>query len=152
MKKVGVIAEYNPFHNGYLYDLEKVKEMFPNCSYILILIDNVTQKSDNKLNKTKMDLEYGYDLVVELPYLSSTQPTNYYVKSFIDILNHLNCNYLVSGSETNDIDLFNSLADILTYNNKHEEILEKIKEYFNNYRGLSEEFVYKSNKTKKYHY
>ena len=72
MKKVGVIAEYNPFHNGYLYDLEKVKEMFPNCSYILILIGNFTQKNDNKWNKTKMDLEYGYDLVVELPYLSST--------------------------------------------------------------------------------
>ena len=152
MKKVGVIAEYNPFHNRYLYHLEKVKEMFPNCSYILILIGNFTQKNDNKWNKTKIDLEYGYDLVVELPYLSSTQPTNYYDKSFIDILNHLNCNYLVSGSETNDIDLFNSLADILTYNNKHEETLEKIKEYFDNYRGLSEEFVYKSNKTKKYHY
>ena len=130
MKKVGVIAEYNPFHNGHLYHLEKVKEMFPNCSYILILIGNFTQRGEisviNKWNKTKIALKYGYDLVVELPYLLSTQSANFYAKGCIDILNYLNCNYLVFGSETNDIDLFNSLANLTYNNNKYEE---KIKEY-----------------------
>ena len=132
MKKVGVIAEYNPFHNGHLYHLEKVKEMFPNCSYILILIGNFTQRGEisiiNKWNKAKIALEYGYDLVIELPYLLSTQSANYYAKGAIDILNYLKCNYLVFGSETNDIDLFNFLAN-LTYNNNTYE--EKIKEYVN---------------------
>ena len=46
MKKVGVIAEYNPFHNGHLYHLEKVKEMFPDSYFILILIGNFTQRGE----------------------------------------------------------------------------------------------------------
>lgn len=73
LEKVGVIAEYNPFHNGHLYHLNKVKEMFPDSFLILVLIGNFTQRGEisviNKWDKTKIALNYGYDLVVELPFL-----------------------------------------------------------------------------------
>lgn len=128
MKKVGVIAEYNPFHNGHLYHLEKVKEMFPDSYLILILIGNFTQRGEisviNKWNKTKIALKYGYDLVVELPYIFSTQAANFYAKGAIDLLNYLECNYLVFGSETNNVNLLENLVNI-THNNLEYEQLVK---------------------------
>ena len=45
-KVIGIIAEYNPFHNGHLYHLKKVKEMFPNSPIILVLGGNFTQRGD----------------------------------------------------------------------------------------------------------
>ena len=129
MEKVGVIAEYNPFHNGHLYHLNKVKEMFPNGYYILILIGNFTQRGEisviNKWDKTKIALEYGYDLIIELPYLFATQAANFYAKGAIDILNYLKCDYLVFGSETNDINLLEKLTNLTYNNNEYEKLIKK---------------------------
>ena len=101
MKKVGVIAEYNPFHNGHLYHLNKVKEMFPDSFLILVLIGNFTQRGEisviNKWDKTKIALNYGYDLVVELPFLFfATQSAKVLCfKGAVEILDKLDCDYLV---------------------------------------------------------
>lgn len=130
MEKVGIIAEYNPFHNGHLYHLNKVKNMFPNSYLILVLIGNFTQRADisiiNKWDKTKIALEYGFDLVVELPYNIATSSASIYALGAIKILNELNCDYLVFGSETNDIEKFKEIA-IKTNENKSYQ--DKIK-YF----------------------
>ena len=130
MEKVGIIAEYNPFHNGHLYHLNKVKNMFPNSYLILVLIGNFTQRADisiiNKWDKTKIALEYGFDLVVELPYNIATSSASIYALGAIKILNELNCDYLVFGSETNDIEKFKEIA-IKT--NKNKSYQDKIK-YF----------------------
>ena len=110
VEKVGIIAEYNPFHNGHLYHLNKVKNMFPNSYLILVLIGNFTQRADisiiNKWDKTKIALEYGFDLVVELPYNIATSSASIYALGAIKILDELNCDYLVFGSETNDVEKF----------------------------------------------
>lgn len=130
MTKVGIIAEYNPFHNGHIYHLEETKKLFPDSFIILILAGNYTQRGDvsviNKWDKTKIALDYGIDLVVELPFNIATSSANFYAKGAIDILNKLECDYLVFGSETNDIDLFKKLVNI-TDNNKEYE--SKIKYY-----------------------
>lgn len=129
MNKVGIIAEYNPFHNGHLYHLNEAKKMFPNSSFILILIGNFTQRGEisviDKWDKTKIALDYGYDLIVELPFIFSCQAANFYAKGAIEILNYLDCNYLVFGSETNDVKLLEKLTN-LTYDNKEYEDLVKI--------------------------
>lgn len=130
VEKVGIIAEYNPFHNGHLYHLNKVKNMFPNSYLILVLIGNFTQRADisiiNKWDKTKIALEYGFDLVVELPYNIATSSASIYALGAIKILNELNCDYLVFGSETNDVEKFKEIA-IKT--NKNKSYQDKIK-YF----------------------
>ena len=129
MIKVGVIAEYNPFHNGHLYHLNETKKMFKDAYYILILIGNFTQRAEasiiNKWDKTKIALDYGYDLVIELPYYCANQSANYYAKGAIEILNKLECDYLVFGSETNDIELFKKLANITKDNTKYEDLIKK---------------------------
>lgn len=130
MIKVGVIAEYNPFHNGHIYHLNKVKEMFPEASLILVLAGNFTQRGDvsviNKWDKTKIALDYGFDLVIELPFNITTSSASLYAKGAIDILNKLNCDYLVFGSETNDVSLFENLVNITKDNEKYEK---KVKYY-----------------------
>lgn len=128
MTNVGIIAEYNPFHNGHLYHLMEAKKMFPDSNFILILIGNFTQRGEisiiDKWDKTKIALSYGYDLVIELPFLFATQAAHIYAKGAIDILNYLNCNYLVFGSESNDIKLLQDLVE-LTHNNREYNILVK---------------------------
>lgn len=130
MQKVGIIAEYNPFHNGHIYHLNKVKEMFPYASLILVLAGNFTQRGDvsviDKWDKTKIALDYGFDLVAELPFNIATSSASIYAKGAIDILNKLECDYLVFGSETNDVELLKKLVNIT---NDNQEYQNKIKLY-----------------------
>lgn len=113
---VGIIAEYNPFHNGHLYHLNKVKEMFPSETITLVLAGNFLNRGDisiiNKWDKTKLALEYGVDLVIELPFVFATQAADIYAYGAINILDSLGCDYLVFGSECNDIELLNKVVDI----------------------------------------
>lgn len=136
MTNIGIIAEYNPFHNGHLYHLTEAKKMFPNSRFILVLIGNFTQRGEisviNKWDKTDIALKYGYDLVVELPFLFATQAASIYSKGAIDLLNYLKCDYLVFGSESNDVNMLKDLVN-LTHNNKEYESL--IKKYLD--KGLN---------------
>ena len=63
MKRIGIICEYNPFHNGHLYHLNKIKELYPDSIIILVMSGNFTQRGDasiiNKWDKTTIALEYG---------------------------------------------------------------------------------------------
>jgi len=124
---VGIICEYNPFHNGHLYHLNKVKEIFPNEVIVLILGGNFLQRGDvsviNKWDKTKLALEYGVDLIVELPFPFATQAADIFAKGSISLLNHLKVNYLVFGSESNDIEKLIKVSKIEINDN------EEIKKY-----------------------
>ena len=132
MKSVGIICEYNPFHNGHLYHLEKIKEMFPDYTIILVMSGNFTERGDtsiiDKWDKTDIALNYGVDLVIELPFVFSSQSADLFAKGSIKILNELDVNYLVFGSESNDIDKLKEMADIQVNNKKYDSI---VKEYLN---------------------
>ena len=112
---VGIICEYNPFHNGHLYHLNKVKELFPNEIITLVLVGNFVNRGDvsviNKWDKTKLALDYGIDLVVELPFMFATQSADIYAYGAISILDNLKCDYIVFGSESNDIDTLTKIAN-----------------------------------------
>ena len=112
---VGIICEYNPFHNGHLYHLNKVKELFPNEVITLVLVGNFLNRGDlsviNKWSKTKLALDYGIDLVVELPFAFATQSADIYAYGAISILDNLKCDYLVFGSELNDVDVLYKIAN-----------------------------------------
>ena len=126
---IGIIAEYNPFHNGHLYHLEKVKEMFPNSPIILVLGGNFTERGDisilDKWEKTTIALKYGIDLVVELPFPFSCSSADIFAKGSIDILNYLGVTDLVFGSESDDIEGIKKLVDT-ELNNPEFDILVKL--------------------------
>lgn len=122
---VGIICEYNPFHNGHLYHLEKVKELAKDEEIILVLGGNFLQRGNvsvmDKYEKTSIALHYGIDLVVELPFIYATQSADVFAEGAIKILNALKCDKVVFGTESNDVEKLTSLAKIQLYDNKYGE-------------------------------
>lgn len=116
MNVTGIICEYNPFHNGHLYHINKAKELTNPDVLVCVLSGNYNQRGDisiiNKFEKTKAALENGVDLVVELPYIYATQNAYKFGSTAVNILNKLNCNNLVFGSETNNLEELSKYADL----------------------------------------
>ncbi len=115
MKAVGIVAEYNPFHNGHLYHLNKVKELFPNEVVVLILsghfLERGTPSIIDKWKRTQVALTYGVDLVVELPFPFACQSADFFAKGAISLLDHLKVSHFVFGSESNDLESIQVLVD-----------------------------------------
>ena len=113
MEVIGLIAEYNPFHNGHLYHIEKIKKMYPDSILILVLNGYFLERGEvsiiSKENKTKLALDYGIDIVLELPILYGSQSADTFSDVSIKMLNALGVNKIVFGSECNDL---NKLTDI----------------------------------------
>ena len=136
MKSIGIICEYNPFHNGHLYHIKKIKEMYPDYTIILVMSGNFTQRGDvsilNKWDKTKIALDNNVDLVVELPFVYSTQSSDLFAEGAISILNALKIDTLVFGTERDNISDLELLADIQINNIEYQD---KVKEYLS--QGLN---------------
>ena len=137
MNIIGIIAEYNPFHNGHLYHIEKIKEKYPNSLIILVLNGYFTQRGTisvlNKENKTKISLNNNIDIVLELPFIYGTQSSDIFAYNSIKLLNELKVERIIFGSESNNIDLLNKVVDIQLNDPTYED---KVKEYLdegNNY-------------------
>lgn len=116
MKVTGIIVEYNPFHNGHLYHIEQAKKLTDPDLLIAVTSGNYNQRGDlsiiNKFQKTKAALEHGVDLVVELPYIYTTQNAYVFGSKAVEILNKLKTNYLVFGSETNNLEELKKYAQL----------------------------------------
>ena len=133
MDVIGIICEYNPFHNGHLYHINKIKEMYPDSTIILVMSGNITQRGDlsviNKWDKTDIALHYGIDLVIELPFIYATQSADIFCYASITILNYLKVNKIVFGSESNNIEFITKLAETQLnnddYNNKIQNYLKE---------------------------
>lgn len=125
---IGIICEYNPFHNGHIYHLKKIKEKYPDSLIILVMSGNITQRGDisiiNKWDKTEIALKYGVDLVVELPFIYASQSADIFAKGAIQILNELQVDMIVFGSEMNDKAKLINLARICL-DKQYENILIK---------------------------
>ena len=127
MKSVGIICEYNPFHNGHLFHLQKIKEMFPKHLIILVVSPSFTERGEisviNKWDKTQIALEAGIDLVIELPFPFATQSADMFAKGAVQLLEHMKCEYLVFGSESNNIEILNELANIQLNNSEYNTLV-----------------------------
>lgn len=115
---LGIIAEYNPFHNGHLYHLNESKRITNSEYTIAIMSGNFTQRGDvslvDKWTKTKMALAGGIDLVIELPVLYAISSAENFADGAIKILNSLNIvDYITFGSECGDITILDDVADVL---------------------------------------
>lgn len=117
-KTVGIIAEYNPFHNGHLYHLQKAKQE-ANADYCIAVISgNFTQRGDtsivNKWAKAYMAICGGADLVIELPTIYSVSSAENFANGAIKILDSLKIvDSFAFGAEANDIATLNNIANVL---------------------------------------
>lgn len=118
MNITGIIAEYNPFHNGHQYQLEEARRL-TNADYIIVIMNgNFMQRGVpaywNKYTRTAMALRQGADAVIELPVLYGTASAELFALGGVRLLHQLGIvTHLCFGSETEDMELLLTIADLL---------------------------------------
>lgn len=100
----GVIVEYNPLHNGHRYHLENAKQKSKADVMVAVMSGNFVQRGEpailSKQVRTRLALEAGADLVVELPWYGAVQSADYFAKASIDILQALQVDSFCFGTDT----------------------------------------------------
>lgn len=118
MNITGIITEYNPFHNGHLYHLTEAKKN-TNCDAVIcIMSGNFVQRGGpaivDKWQRTKMALNNGVDLVIELPTYYAVSSAEFFANGAVSILNNLGVvNNLFFGSECGDVNKLTTIAKTL---------------------------------------
>ncbi len=122
MKKVGIICEYNPLHNGHVYHFNKVKEESKADIIICVMSSSFTQRGDlslfDKFIKTKQALNMGIDLVIELPLIYTIERADIFASYSVKLLNSLNVDEIWIGSENNDPSIYEKYYSNIKIDNK----------------------------------
>ena len=118
MTVTGIIAEYNPFHNGHAYQIKKAREMTKADYIVIVMSGDYVQRGTpaiiEKHLRAKMALNSGADLVLELPVRYATSSARDFARGAVAILQDLGVvDYLCFGSEHGHIDPFLEIANIL---------------------------------------
>ena len=134
MNILGLVVEYNPFHNGHLYHLLKSKEITKATHTVAIMSGNFLQRGEpalfDKYTRARAAVENGVDLVIELPTLFACQSAEIFSHGAIATLNSLNCiNSICFGSEVGNIDILYTISKILV--NEPNEFKTSLKRYLN---------------------
>lgn len=145
MKVAGIIAEYNPFHNGHLYQINKTKEDLGNDYTIAVMSGNFVMRGEpalfNKFIRAKCAVMGGVDLVLELSTPYALSSSEYFAKAGVSLLDSLNIvDYLSFGSEAGDLSSLSEIADILIKEETTERIKENQKKGIPVFAAISEEF------------
>ena len=130
MKILGIIAEYNPFHNGHKYQIEKAKEISAADYTIVIMSGNYVQRGApavfDKKTRAEMALNAGVDAVFEMPSFFSCASAPDFANFGISLLQILGVDFISFGAENNDYKLLNDVADILLYGDLESNIKKYI--------------------------
>lgn len=132
MKVLGMVLELNPFHNGHKYFIDTAKEKInPNLT-IAIISGNFSMRGEpmviDKWERAKIALNYGIDIVIELPFLSSVNGADYFAYNAIKSLTGFKITDLAFGVELDNLTTLLKIKDILNsdiYNNTIKEFLSK---------------------------
>ena len=137
MKAIGIIAEYNPFHNGHLYHLNKIKEKYPDYTIVLVMNGNFTERGEvtiiDKWKRSDIALELGIDLVIELPFSFSTQSADFYAYGAITLLEKLQVEKVIFGSESDNIEDLKLIAETQINNDEFDKLVKIYCKLGNNY-------------------
>lgn len=143
---VGIIAEYNPFHNGHMYHLRKIKEMFPKDEIILVMNGCFTERGGvsiiDKWKRVDIAKKIGINLIVELPFPFSTQSADFFSYGAITILEELKVDYLVFGSETEDIETLTTIAKTQINNEDFSHLVKLYSKCGENYPTAISKAIY----------
>lgn len=118
MKVVGIIAEYNPFHNGHKYQIEQIRKK-TNADFVVIAMSgNFLQRGVpslcDKYTRAKMALECGADLVFEIPTMWATASAEYFARGGVALLANTGVvTHLGFGAETDDLESLMQVSSIL---------------------------------------
>ncbi|MGX8834180.1 tRNA(Met) cytidine acetate ligase [Amedibacillus sp. YH-ame6] len=104
----GIICEYNPFHNGHLYHIQKAREITKCDLLICVMSGNFVQRGEaaisDKWTRAEVAIQHGCDLVVELPFPFVTQRADRFAHGALEVLKQAGVDSIVFGSECGDVD------------------------------------------------
>ncbi|BCS81317.1 nucleotidyltransferase [Anaerocellum diazotrophicum] len=131
MKVAGIVVEYNPFHNGHLYHLQKTREITKADIVVGVMSGNFIQRGEpaivNKWARTKMAILNGVDVVFELPFAYACNSAEIFAYGAISILNQLGVDFIVFGSECGDINKLKETAKHLAF--EEDDFKSSLKSY-----------------------
>lgn len=138
MKILGVIVEYNPFHSGHAYHLEKSISMTNATHTIAVMSGNFVQRGEpalmDKWTRAKIAVDNGVDLVIELPFVNAISSAEKFAFGSISILDQMGIvNDIVFGSENGNVDTIEGIADYLV--NENDEYKEALQRFLS--KGIS---------------
>ncbi len=114
MKILGITAEYNPFHNGHRYHLNKSMEMTGADYSVAVMSGSFTQRGEpaalDKWTRSRLAVQNGVDLVLELPFLYACSRGEIFASGAVDILRGIGATHISFGSESGDLDALKSLV------------------------------------------
>ena len=146
MKAIGVIAEYNPFTNGHLYHLHTIKEKYPDYTIVVVMNGHFTQRGDvsiiNKWKRCEIALQCGADLVVELPFPFATQSADFFAYGAITILEKLQVEKVIFGSESDQLENLKSIAEIQIDNDDLDKLVKVYSKLGSNYPTALSNAIY----------
>ncbi|MDO4432061.1 MAG: nucleotidyltransferase family protein [Aerococcaceae bacterium] len=103
-KVVGVIAEYNPFHHGHHYQLQKLRQDTQADVVVVLMSGNVVQRGEfamlDKWTRAQLVATHGADLVIEMPLFATLQSADYFAKYCVQYVSQIGCDTLVFGTES----------------------------------------------------
>ena len=127
MKILGIIAEYNPFHNGHEYQIKKAGDISGADYIIAIMSGNYVQRGApaifDKSIRAEMALNAGIDVVFEIPALFSGASANDFAGYGISLLKILGADFISFGAENDNYKLLDTVAKVLT--DKEQELAVK---------------------------
>jgi len=118
MKIIGIVSEYNPFHNGHAYQVQKSIQDLEADGIIAIMSGNFVQRGfpamQDKWLRAEMAVKAGVNLVIELPTYYATSSAEHFAKGAIALLEATGVvTHLSFGSEFDDLDYLNTIANML---------------------------------------
>ncbi len=115
MKILGITAEYNPFHNGHKYHIEKSREITGADCVVAVMSGNFTQRGEaavlDKWERSRLAVENGIDLVIELPFVYACNRAEAFAEGAVDILKGMGAQYISFGSESGELAALYALAE-----------------------------------------
>lgn len=137
MQAIGIVAEYNPFHNGHLYQIEKIKEKYPKHAIVVVMAGNFTERGEvaiiDKFIRSEIAIKNGVDLVVELPFPFATQSADTFAYGAITILEKLKVEKVIFGSESNNIEDLEEIVNCQLNNDEFDKLVHIYSKFGNNY-------------------
>ena len=134
MSVIGIVCEFNPFHNGHKYLIDSVKQQ--GDIVVCVMSGNFVQRAEPAIFpkdvRVKAAILNGADIVLELPFIYATASAEFFAYNAVKILDSFGCDKLAFGTENASIEQLNGIVDILNdscFNEKIKEYLQSGESY-----------------------
>jgi predicted nucleotidyltransferase len=133
MKTAGIIAEYNPFHNGHAYHIQKTRELLGgDCAVVCVMSGNFVQRGEpaafSKSVRAQAAVSSGADLVFELPCFYSLSGAERFAESAVALLNAFGAaEWLSFGCECGDLELLSEAARLVSSSDMRDALAHELR-------------------------